>query len=339
MTQSDLSGHSLDVSLKQSIPLFGQKAIAEELGRQNKVTVEVENKKQILLLKHEVVRFAYRFAAIEEQAKHVAHRRENINLIAKFLSTRPFAAPAQAVEKNLILNRLREIEEKFLETSFKRESAWRALNVFLDLDSRVIPDVKWLNAPKIPDQEKLFSLFQRQNPDFEQMQSRIASAQLEINLAEKMRFPDIRLGGAFNEQTAEFPQRIYAGTLEFSLPILDRGGYAQRAALAEKEAITYRLEQRRRELRAQFEQTWTALQKSKERIDLYPLSLIASLETQMSKAEQGWKKSLVQVTVFLELENQVHEQANKVFDSQADYIEALSQAQLLAGSDFSLEGV
>lgn len=337
MTQAGLNGYSFDVSLKQSIPLFGQKAIAEEVGEQNKVTVEAESKKQRLLLRHEVVRLAYRLAALEEQAKHVTHRREKINLVAEFLKTRPFASPAQAVEKSLVLNRLREIEEKFLEISAAREGAWQALNVFLASDARISPEAKWKNAPVLPNRETLLKLFQTQNPELERHQSLIATASLEADQAGKKAFPDIRIGGGYNEQTADLPQRVYAGTIELSIPIFDRGGYAKQAALAEKEAATHRLEQKRRELEAQFDKTWATLQQGKKRIELYPPSLVGSLEAQMSKAEQNWKKGLVQVTAFLELENQVHEQASKVFDAQTAFVEALSQVQFLAGVDFGTE--
>ncbi len=333
MTQAGMSGRTIDVSIRQSVPLFGQKAIAEKIGEQNKATVELLSKKQIALLKAEVIRLAVRFAALDEQAKHTLHRREKINLVAKFLGTRPFASPAQATEKTLILNRLREIEEKFIEISTARENAWKALNVFLNLEQQIIPDAKWTNAPALPDREKLLLSFEQQNPDLQSQKSLIAKASLEAEQAGKKRFPDIRLGAGYNEQTADFPQRTYTGTIELSLPIVDRGDYGKRAALAEKEAATYRLEQKRRELLSQFEQGWTALLQSKKRIELYPLSLVSSLESQMDRTEQNWKKGLVPVTSYLELENQVHEQASKVFDAQSGYTEALTQLNLLSGVD------
>lgn len=337
MTQSGLSGKSLDVAVKQSIPLFGQKVIAERLGEQNKTTIEAENRKQRLLLKHEVVRLAYRLSALEEQVKHIEHRREKIGLIAKFLETRPFASPSQAVEKSLLLNRLREVEEKFLDISLAKEDAWRALNVFLNLEARIIPEVKWVSNPKSIDREGLWQLCQSQNPELQRGESMIAAASLEAEQAAKRGFPDIKIGGSYNEQTADFPQKVYAGTIDFSLPIFDRGGYAKQAALAGKEAASRRLEQKRRELKSQFDQTWLELQQGEKRITLYPLGLVEDLEAQMKRAEQNWKRGLVQVTAFLELENQVHEQAVKVFNAQVTYIEAVSQMQFLAGTEFKTE--
>jgi len=337
MSQGGMNGRAVDVSIKQSVPLFGQKAIAEKIGEQKKTSVELASKKQILFLKSEVIRLAIRLATLDEQAKHTLHRKEKINLVANFLGTRPFASPAQATEKTLILNRLREIEEKFVEISTARENAWKALNVFLNLEREIVPDAKWTTAPTLPDREKLLASFEEQNPDLQSQKSLIAKASLEAEQAAKKRFPDIRLGAGYNEQTADLPQRTYTGTIEFSLPIVDRGDYGKRAALAEKEAATYRLEQKRRELLSQFEQSWTVLIQSKKRIALYPLSLVSSLETQMDRTEQSWKKGLVPVTSYLELENQVHEQAFKVFEAQSGYMEALTQLKLLSGVDSGLE--
>lgn len=338
ITQPGQSGRVLDISLKQSIPLFGQKAIAEKIGEQTKITVELESKKQILILKYEIIRLAVRLAALEEQSKHVSHRREKINVIAKFLETRPFVSPSQVVEKTLILNRLREIDERFLEISTAKENAWKALNVFLALDAPISPDAKWTSSPLLPDREKLLIKFEEQNPDLQRQKSLIAAASLEADQAGKKRFPDIRLGAGYNEQTTDFSQKTYTGTLEFSLPIVDRGDYGKRAALAERDAATYRLEQKRRELISQFEQSWTVLLQSKKRVELYPMSLVSTLESQMDRTEQNWKKGLVPVTSYLELENQVHEQAFKVFDAQSTYVEALTQVSLLAGVDSGTEG-
>lgn len=338
MTQGSQSGRTLDVSIRQSVPLFGQKAIAEKVGEQNKISVELASQKQILALKYEVIRLAVRFAALEEQAKHTLHRKEKINLVAKFLGTRPFASPAQATEKTLIQNRLREIEEKFIEISTARDNAWKALNVFLTLDSPIVPDAKWTNTPTLPDREKMLASFEEKNPDLKAQKSLIAKAQLEAEQARKKKYPDIRLGAGYNEQTVDQNQRSYTGAIELSLPIVDRGDYGKRAALAEKDAATYRLEQKRRELVSQFDQNWTILVQSKKRIELYPLSLVSSLETQMDKTEQGWKKGLVPITSYLELENQVHEQAFKVFDAQSDYIQVAAEVKLLAGVDAENEG-
>lgn len=337
MSQAGMSGRMVDVSIKQNVPLFGQKAIAEKIGEQNRTMIETTSKKEALLLKYEVIRLAVRLAALDEHVKHTFHRREKINLIAKFLATRPFASPALATEKTLILNRLREIEEKFLELSTTRDQTWKALNVFLNLENQIVPDAKWTAVPTLPDREKLLANFEKQNPDLLSQKSLIAKASLEADQANKKGFPDIRLGAGYNEQTADFPQRTYSGIVELSLPIVDRGGYGKRAALAEKEAATFRLEQKRRELLSQFEQSWNLLLQSKKRIELFPLTLVSSLESQMNHTEQNWKKGLVPITSYLELENQVHEQAFKVFDAQSEYMESLAQLKLLSGVDSEIE--
>lgn len=333
MTQSTSSGRMVDLSIKQNFPLFGQRSIAEKVGEQNRVAIELSSKKQIAILKYEVIRLSVHLAALEEQSRHILHRREKIGLIAKFLNTRPFASPSQAAEKTLILNRLREIEEKFLEISAARENAWKALNVFLSLEKPIVPDVKWERSPPLLDRDTLISEMEEQNPDLKSQKILISKASLEAEQAAKKRFPEIRLGVGYNEQALDTTQRTYSGLVEFSLPLVDRGDYAKQAALAEKEAATYRLEQKRRELFSRFDQGWTSLRQSQKRIELYPLSLVPSLESQMDRTEQAWKKGLVPVTSYLELENQVHEQASKVFDAQADYVDAVIQLKIIAGVD------
>jgi len=73
-------------------------------------------------------------------------------------------------------------------------------------------------------------------------------------------------------------------------------------------------------------------------LEIYPRTLVEVLEKQMRVAEQNWRKGLVTAPAFLELESQVHEQTDKIFDVQAEYVHALSQVQLLSGRFFEAGG-
>lgn len=328
------NGTAFDLTLKQRIPLFGQKRIEEKLENQNRLIVESDQQIKVLGVQHEVVRLAYLLAAKLEQGKHISHRREKIQLISKFLTSRPFASPSQWVEKNLVQNRLREVEEQFLTISADAEKAWKSLNVFLNLEEPIVPEVKWFVQPKSVQYDQMLSRLTSDSPELHRQGKVVGAAELAIEQAGKKVYPDIMLGAGYNEQTAGVSQRIYTASLELSLPIFDRGGYARQAANAQKEAEVFRLEQKRRELNSRFGEAWAELTRTLKEIDLYPLSLVPDLEAQMSRAEKDWKKGLVPVVAFLELENQVHGQAVKVYAAQTGYVEALSQVQLLSGLKF-----
>jgi len=331
MTLDRFDGVALDVSLRQSIPLFGQKAIAARIGEQNKVTVESESLQRSLVLRHEVMSLAYRLGAINEEAQHIAHRRESIRSIARFLETRPHASPSQAVDKSLIMNRLREIEEDLLEITAGRERLWLALNVFLDLKTPIVPEIEWPGVPNLPDRDEIWKQLQAKNPLLRRQESLVAAAALQEESAGKKAYPDIRLGAFYNEQTAVLPQKIYSGIIELSLPIFDRGGAAKVAAQAQKEAETSRLEQARRDVKARFEQSWATLLQNSKRVELYPVSLLSNLERQLSQAEQNWRKGLLHSIALLELEHQTHAQAVKYYAVRVDFLETLGQLRVLAG--------
>ncbi|MBI2606296.1 MAG: TolC family protein [Deltaproteobacteria bacterium] len=334
---SILIGNVFDASIRQNIPLFGQKSIEADIGRNNRKILETDKNIRAVSVRHQAARLAYRLAAVLEQVKHIGHRREKLQTVAQYLTTRPFASPSQFVEKNLIQNRLREIEEKFLAITASKEKVWHELNVFLNLDAAITPEMPWLTNPKELNREKLWDQVRSRNLELFRQNQLIEAAELSIAKAGKKGYPEVRIGAGYSEQNVELGERSYVGILELSLPIVDRGGYARQAAESQKDAETYRLEQKRRELLAQFEQAWAELTENRKRIALYPVSLVNELESAMSKAEINWKKSLVPVTAFLELESQVHEQAVRVFDAQTAYVEALSRVWLLAGLDFQPE--
>lgn len=331
VTQAGVLGHSLDLSLKQSIPLFGQKSIAEKLGRQQEKTVEIDAGRERLRLEHRVVQLAYRYLVASEIYKHVEHRRKKIDLILKFLNSRPFASPAQSVERDLIRYRIREIEENVLDMILAKESAWKALNVYLGLSDPIVVETGWSSGERTINREYFEAQFVSQNPDLRYFESLIATSGVELELASKKKWPDFRVGAIYSEQTADLPQRLVMGSLEMSLPIWDRGGYLRDSISANKEALGLKLLQNKLELASRFEQSWLKLENSREKLKLYPKMLLSELEEQMTAAEQHWKRGLISVAVFLEMENQVHRQTDRVYEVQNSYIEALSELELLAG--------
>lgn len=338
MSQAGVSGHSLDLSLKQNIPLFGQKSLAEKLGRQHETMTQIDVTRETLALKHRVVLAAYKYLVSNELYQHVEHRKKKIELILKFLNSRPFVSPIQSVERDLIRYRIREVEENFLDISLAKESAWQALNVYLGLEKPVQLDIQWKSEVAPVNRESFQNLLLQQNLELKQLESMIAASGLEMELAAKKKLPEIRLGAIYNEQTADLPQRVFMGNLELSLPILDQGGYGYRSTAAAKEALVLRMRQKKRELESRFEQSWISLENALGKLKLYPISLLGELDAQLALGEQHWKRNLISAAVFLEMENQVHKQTDKIYEMQYGYIEALGELEMLVGQEFSLEG-
>lgn len=337
--EDNIKGTATSASLSQSIPLFGQKRIAEKIGEQQKMVVEADRDIERLSVQHEVVRLTYWFATIIEQEKHISHRRERLGLITKYLNSRPFASPAQVIEKNLIENRMREIEEKFVEITLQKEKVWQNLNVYLGLQKTIIPGVPWYNSPELPNQQELNSLATTTNPELVRQGRIVSSSQLLVTQAGKKAYPDIRLGANYyNQEVGIDKQKSYVGMIELSVPLWNRGGYAKDAARAQSEAEKYKLQHKQREVDSEFKKEWAHLIEVKRKMELYPLTLVEKLEKQMQTAEKNWKKGLITAPAFLELESQVHEQSDKIYDVQAEYVHALSQVQLLSGRYFQAKG-
>jgi outer membrane protein TolC len=332
------SGSVFQAGVKQSLPLFGQKAIAGRIGMQYHGLAEADRALRALQIRHQVVRLAYEYAAVTEQAEHVAHRREGLLWVSRYLNSRSFASPSQLVEKNLVQNRLREIEGLFLEVMSRKEKAWQALNGLLALPAPIKPDLPWLKATPEPEISKgeLETLLAEANPEIARQKRAIGLSELALEQAGKKVYPDLRLGASYIDERAELRERTYALSLEFTLPVWDRGGSARDAAEAGREAEIYRGEQVRREISGRFAQAWTDFEEARRRVALFPPSLIPTLEEQFKRAEANWKRGLVPITPFLELEGQVHEQISEVFSAQADYVRAKSELSLLAGKDVRL---
>jgi hypothetical protein len=137
MTSSILKGYTYSASIKQSIPLFGQKSRASAVEKGSQALAETQLELTRLGLQHQIVRLSYDLLSAEIHLKHVTHRRKNLAVIGQYLNSRPFASPAQMVEKTLIQNRIREIEEKFFDSENQLKRAWHDFNIYLDLQETI----------------------------------------------------------------------------------------------------------------------------------------------------------------------------------------------------------
>jgi len=327
-------GSSFDVSIKQSLPVFGQKNAARKVVESQREITLTERKKEALRIKHEVVRLSYRLAMFDELVKHIDHRQKKWDIVVKFLKSRTLASPSQILEKNLIQNRLREIEEKALDIDLAREEAWQSLNVFLGLDKRIEPKMEWIQKKTSrfsPDNLNL-----ENNLEITQQTKNILLAEAEVQTFESRAYPDLKLGVGVSRSRADVEEQSIYSILEFSVPIFDRGQASSNAARSMVASEKNILEHKRREVLSDFAKSALQLANAQKKLKIFPLPLIDQLEREMDHTEIGFRKGLVAAPSFLELEEQVHEQTAKVYEAQLEYIQARSSLLMISGQDFSL---
>lgn len=327
-------GNSLDVSIKQSLPLFGKKNAQYKVEETHRELVLTEKDKEVLRIRHEVVRLSYRLAMFDKLAEHIEHRLKKWDMVVKFLKSRTLASPSQILEKKLIQNRLREIEEKTLDIGLAREEAWQSLNVYLGLDKKIEPSVEW-----IQNETQKFSsgdLSLGKNLEIVQQTKNILLAEAEVKTFEAMKYPDLKLGIGVSRSKADAEDQSIYSILELSLPIFDRGQASSNAARSMVAFEQNIMEQKKREISSEFAKSTLLLANVQKKLKVFPLSLVDRLERDMDNTESAFRKSLVAAPSFLELENQVHEQTAKVYEVQLEYIQAVSNLLILSGQDFSL---
>lgn len=326
------SGSSFDVSIKQSLPLFGQKSAARKVAESQREVALSEKDKEALRIRHEVVRLSFKLAMFDELVEHVEHRQKKWDMVVKFLKSRTLASPSQILEKSLIQNRLREIEEKALNIDLEREDAWQALNVFLGLDKRIKPKVDWLR--KKPETLSTESLSIDRNLELAQQAKNIQLAESEVRTSESKAYPDLKLGAGISRSRSDSEEQSVYSILELSVPIFDRGQASTGAARSIVNSEKNILEQKRREVSSEFAKSTLLLANAQKKIRIFPLSLIDQLEKEMDKTENAFRKSLIAAPSFLDLEEQVHEQTAKVYEAHLEYVQAMSNLLMISGKDF-----
>lgn len=331
MTQGSLGGNSLDLAFRQPLPVSGRKGVEGSLARKTGHARESVALAQARDLEVELFNLALRGALLEEEQSHVSHRRENMKKISRFLSSRPMASPSQRAEEAVLLARLREIEEEFLETESALAATAERMKTLLKVPTSVRVDFDWESQPKLESLDQLMASAQERNPLLRAQRSTKEASADQLRLAEKKVYPDLRVGFAYNEQNAELPQQIRAGVVELTVPLLNIGAAERQAARAQHEIEGLREERLARELGVQVRVAWLELERHRKRLELYPFKMVTEGEKRAREGAESWGRGQISTPVFLELEEKMHSHVVKYFSSRAEVWSTWARLQVLVG--------
>lgn len=327
LRSGDSRGGVTDITLMQPVPWPGRRAAGirnqEFLGQISKLNL-AEAK---IALSHRVYLLAYEIASYTEIENHNKERRERFALISKYLGSRPLASPKQVLDKDLIFSQLRVVEKSMNEATARKLSLLKELQILTGLPE-VKVDVDWKNIPQR--HEKSFYESEYTNGlRFKKQKAQIRISENSIESARLAARPDILVGVNYRQENTDPANHFYHGQVSVVIPIVDRGQHAvqsARAQLRRTEAESRLLDQQMRtELEALYEHNVT----SAKNLEIFPLSLKEQSETRFRKAEDAFRKGQIDVMTFLQSDNQIHENVHLIYTSRLEYLQSLSELELL----------
>lgn len=334
LRSGEQNGPTMEVSVLQAIPLsdkysLKKEIVSEALAAQEKRTEAFKN-----FVIHQALLAAWRAYSQQKLVEHGTERNRRIKLIKRYMESRPKASIRQQVELNVLSALLMNHEKLLDQKVFDLSIALSELEYWIGV--RIDPRKLEFTIPKIgPLVPPAVSV--TKDPELLDAESVLRTSQFEFELAKKEQRPDLLLGAGYRVEKVEPVNRFSYATIGVNIPIWDTG--KDRAEMARARAMRDEREledTKKRAFSKQQKQLENVLFSAKQ-VERFSLRNLPIQEHAVNVAEEGFKKGLIDVNLFLQSETQSHEAIDQIFESWVAYLENLSLLQLMRGEAFTWE--
>ena len=329
------AGSTLEVSIIQAIPLSQKNTLKKEVAELaiSSQKTEIEYFKR--WVSHQVTLAAWRTYVKHALFLHGSERARRFSLIKKYLETSPRVSAKQKVELSIISAILIQLEK---EQDLKKYEVAIALN-----------DLEFWVGKKLEASELKLSIPQRVrevneelvdtslSPELKLTRRQLQTTQTELKLAKSERRPDLFIGGGYRVENIEPLNQFRYAIVGLNIPLWDTGSKQVEVTRAREMRDKSRLSQKEKELLLKQKNQIELIKMSTLQLKRFSLKLVDESEKTVTEAERGFRQGVLDVTTFLQAENQTHEIVDQVYMSWMSYLENLSPYQLMRSENLSWE--
>jgi cobalt-zinc-cadmium efflux system outer membrane protein len=319
------------IGLSQEIERPGRIRARKDVSQARAAIANLDRDSQSVGFRGRILKLIYDFKVADEKAAHARERLERFKTVNTFLRSRTFASPQKRTESIIVRSKLMVLNREVRELETGRTIAWNRLNIHLGLKSEPEIRAAWYERPKTYTVSELKSKAEAEGPELKRQSARVKAQEQELRLARLDSWPGLTLAARYSNGTGANPEKNYGLGLSIPLPLFDGNGgnigSAQALASAESARLTWAKETVDQELQSAIEH----YKASAESIEELSVKRIPEIEKDMKTVDAGFKRGQVDLITYLEADTQHSETLNAVFDSQSDFVGALTELLFIVG--------
>jgi outer membrane protein, heavy metal efflux system len=328
-------GATVEMGLTQAVPLSDKFSLKKQLASVAVISQKRQNQFYQNWVKHQALLSAWRVSTQYELFKHVRERASRLKMIQLHLNSRPHVTVKQKAEVAIINSLLRDLERGQNQKELDLKMALNQLEFWLGIKVRA-EDLKFAVPQKYLAPGDLI-LSTGQDIELLKAQEQLALTNLEVEIAQKEKRPDLFLGAGYRVENVAPANHFSYVILGLNIPIWDTGSDRLEASRSRKLGDEKRLIEIQKRLALKHEDQVEKLKLAHKQLGLYPKNLLASQEKSIRSAEEGFKLGQLDANTFLQVETQTHETIDQIYISWFVYLEELSTLQLYQGEHFRWE--
>jgi outer membrane protein TolC len=323
-----------EYSIVQPLVINGTPRLQERMAQ-----IKGQKSQAILLqsslsLQARALSLAFEWGQLKKKMSHVGERKKHLQMVSNYLTSRKFNSPQKQVERQLIQNKIDEINLENSKVFSKEQLIKSQLEVLLGNITTLDLQIPF------PGPDKIKAILNKLK-DKPSLREAILKNDHKISVLERERLrkqwiPELQFYYMHNEE------RFFGGNkndivgLGIELPVFDWGRNKTGAASAQVFINELRIQKSKafetmiqRDL---FYKAQTAL----SYLDVYPQQSIEFREARFIKASKSFAKGQLDAQTFLELEHQVHALRSDLLRSQGEALDNTMQLIALTGQDHLL---
>jgi len=325
-------GPHFQVGLSQPFFFPGKQGLRKEVLDFEKTLEEIRLSETELAITVDVVRLAYEYAIYEHKARFAENRRKRFELIRAYLAGHTFASPQQQITSNIVKQRLKNIsaDEQHLQGAL--QATLQQLNFYVAQDMANRPEIQvpWLEGKRVVDESLWVERALSSNTELASQRVLVNQATKEKDLSSKELWPDFSLSAFYAQESAGQTERFLGLGISFPLPIWNQNRPLFRSKEHKIRAETYQLSLKERKVKSLVQKLVAEYASDQTIVAEYSKESLATLESQLQSMEKEFRKNRIDFILFLELDIQATETANRVLNAQLHLLDTVASLHFLA---------
>jgi outer membrane protein TolC len=318
-----------DITLNQPIPWYGKRSARIQTQEFLLKASEMERSEAVLALAHRVFVLCAQIAAYDEIEKHHDERKKRFLFVQKYFETRPLASPKLSVDKDLIEVQYQMLEKSIVDLAAMKLASYRELEILTGVQDPKV-SFRW-DLPLTLVDRSVFIEKIKESPELRKLSIMGSASRSRVEEARYEARPDIMVGVNYRREAVEPVNNFYHAQVSVVLPIVDTGENKVQSARAEVRRTEAQNKVREVEVLTEIHKSYESLVAALKNAKIFRYERIKETEQKFKRAEAAFKKGQVDISTFLETDEQIHETINEVFLSRMEYYTHLSRLQFLTG--------
>lgn len=322
-------GSLYGISVSQPLPVLGKQNFLSQIYEEELAIARLKHQLLYRQLVQQITVLAFELKIIDSQYAFEVHRQKKLELAEAFLRSRPIASPQVNAQAQIVKQQIKKVESELLELQSQRDQLKEKLAFYQA--NTAVPEIGWLKAEKDIFAGQNLTEDLNHNDDLLILEKNLMKLGEEKKLMAAENWSDPVLSGSYDQPFSTLNEKTYFLGLGINLPVW--GGNRALVDSIDKKIMRERIEidYQKHILENELKRAVMVYQIARQRAQLYhPLKLTQTTET-FDRLERDFKKELIDLLTFIELDKQIADTASLTFQAQRALVDSISKIARLTG--------